>query len=155
MDASKPRRAIALVRSLLILADAVATDLRMQRALVHVVAASPPGPSPGALALVVPVRQVHALAAILAGLGGTLVAHLVLRTEALVLHADHRFLAVQRGAVLGLLAAIAGIAHGTVAVGAIHGAGASVQALAIGGIAVDGGQGQGGHIAGARLTVVT
>jgi len=89
-------------------------------------------------------------------LSGALVAHLVLRAEALILDTYHGLLAVEWGTALGLLATNSGVAHRTVTVGSVHGASASIQALAIGGITVNGGQGQSRRsIARARLTVVT
>lgn len=56
VDSGKSRRTVALVRSLLVLADTIAADLRMQGALVHVVATGASSPSTGALALVVSIR---------------------------------------------------------------------------------------------------
>lgn len=120
VDAREAGRAVALVGALLVLANAVAADLRLQHALVHIVGTVATRPAPLAFALVVPVGQVEALAAILAGLCGALVAHLVLRADALVLGADHRLLAVEWRTVLPLLTAVARVANGTVTMGAIH-----------------------------------
>jgi len=53
VDTGESGCAIALVRSLLVLADAIAADLWMQGAFVHVVATSSTSPSSRALALVI------------------------------------------------------------------------------------------------------
>lgn len=156
MDAREPRRTVALVGTLLIFAYAIAADLWLQHAFIHIVGTVPTCPSPLTLALEVPIGQVEALSAILAGLCGALIAHLVLWANALVLSTDHWLLAIEWRTVLCLLAAISRVANGTVTMSAIHGTGASIQALAICGVAVDGRQGQsGGAIARALLAVVT